>query len=59
MDYKEYVKSGEDKGKKKDQLLDKSNRKAATYYVVKQALVDYGDSSREFGKSDTLKMPLC
>lgn len=46
------MKLGGDKEKQKDQVPNKSKRKAAIDYVVKQTLSSWGDLSSESGESE-------
>lgn len=52
MDYQKYLKSGGEKGKKRDWVLDKPKRKVVSNYIVKQALATWRHSSNESDKSD-------
>lgn len=52
MEYKEYMKEKKDKGKRKDQVPDKSKRRNEVDHVVKQVLTTWGDSSSESDKSE-------
>lgn len=50
IDYQKYLKFKGVKAKKKDRARDKSRRKASIEYVVKQALVAWGDSLSKSNK---------
>lgn len=54
VEHKEYDRAGPDKVKKKNWVPDKVRRTTATYYIVKQNLVAWGDL---FSNSDESKHP--
>lgn len=52
MEYKDYAKSGNDKGKQKDWVPVESKRRVSANHIAKQALASWEDSSSASDKSE-------